>query len=452
MNTQHGATAAHYAVGVVGLGDSGRSVIEHLAGGEDSLIAFDTRAEPPALADVRTLAPALEVVTGALDADLLTRCQTLVVSPGVPLDTPAIAAAAAAGTAIIGDVELFARRATAPVVAITGTNGKSTVTCLVAEMLSAAGCEVRAGGNLGPPALELLGADEPDAYVLELSSFQLDLVHTLSPRVACVLNVVPDHLDRHHGFEAYAASKARIFARADVAVVNADDEVVSNFACPGRRVEFSLGPPGPARYGVVEAGGESWLALGSERILPADAVPLAGRHNLANALAALAICDAFGAPRAGALDGLRRFRGLPHRAQTVAVVDGVTYVNDSKATNPGAAEAALGALVAPGRGVLIAGGDGKGADFTSLGAVIEQRAHTLVLIGAAADAIAAAVGSGTAVVRAADMDQAVRAAAAAARTGDVVLLAPACASFDMFDGYAARGAAFAAAVAALEAR
>lgn len=448
MNVKPPDQRTDYAV--VGLGATGRSCLRHLQGQGASVVALDTRAVPPALDDLRAVYPDLEIVTGGLDADVLARCTEIVVSPGVPLEEAALVAAAQRGTAIVGDIELFARQARAPIVAITGTNGKSTVTTLVADMLEAAGHRVHRGGNLGTPALDLLEYETPDFYVLELSSFQLELTTSLAPRVAAVLNITPDHLDRHGSFERYAAVKARIVARADIAVLNADDAIVSEWVTAGRRIEFGLGAPMQGGYGVTLVEGNEWLSGPEGVLLAADELAIAGRHNIANALAALAIARAAGADLPGVIDALRRFRGLPHRAEQVAVIDGRRFVNDSKATNPGAAIAAVEGLLGSGGGVVIAGGEPKGTDFEQFADCLVTHAQSVVLIGRAATAIARAVDGRIPCAFADDMAGAVRTAAAAAQPGATVLLAPACASFDMFENYAARGLAFRAAVLELD--
>ncbi|MGE0482792.1 MAG: UDP-N-acetylmuramoyl-L-alanine--D-glutamate ligase [Gammaproteobacteria bacterium] len=449
MTTRRRQEACDHAV--IGFGITGQAVLRHLLARGEKVLMADTRAEPPGLAAFRAAYPDVDMVTGPLDDQLLAGCAELIVSPGVSLDEPALRAAMARGQAVCGDIELFARVARAPVVAITGTNGKSTVTTLVGEMLAASGMDVRVGGNLGTAALDLLAADEPDCYVLELSSFQLDLTRSLAPRVAAVLNVTPDHLDRHGDFARYAAAKARIFACATVAVVNADDAVVCAFPGGERRVSFSLGPSDSTRYGVDVQGDEVMLAAPDGVVVAVDALHIAGRHNLANALAALAIADAMGADRARSVAALCSFRGLPHRAAAVARIDGVSFVDDSKATNPGAAIASIEGLLETTGGVVIAGGEGKGTGFDAFGDCLARHARAVVLIGRAAADIERSVGGRVPCVHAIDMAGAVRAAASLALDGDIVLLAPACASFDMFDNYAARGRAFAGAVRDLEA-
>lgn len=441
-------SAADFAV--IGLGRSGCSALRFLTRMGASVIAFDTRDEPAGIEQIRAEYPQVLIRTGGLDASVLERCEYIVVSPGVSPTQPALRTAGAAGSELVGDIELFARHAVAPVIAITGTNGKSTVTSLVADMLAAAGHEVRSGGNLGTPALELLQHAEPDYYVLELSSFQLELTSALAPHVACILNLTPDHLDRHGSFENYVSAKARILTHADTAVLNVDDPVVRAYSSTGRRVEFSLGAPGPGRYGVVCTDDRRILASDTAEFLSWDEVPLAGAHNLANVVAAVAIADVCGTPVSAITAAAKNFTGLAHRAEHVASVGGVDFVNDSKATNPGAAAASVAGLMASRRGVVIAGGVGKDTPFEPLADALVEHAHTVVLIGAAAADIAQALAGRMQCLFATDMNAAVATAADAARPGEIVLLAPGCASFDQFEDYTARGAAFCRAVAQLE--
>ena len=435
---------ADYAV--VGLGITGLSCVRYLAARGVSVLAMDTRKAPPNLAAVRRDFPEVAVKIGKLEVDALARCRHIVLSPGLALHEPAIRAARAAGVEVIGDIELFARDVNAPVIAITGTNGKSTVTTLVARMLQADGYRVRVGGNLGTPALDLLDVVAPDCYVLELSSFQLETTSSLVPQVACILNITPDHLDRYGSFDAYRDAKARILARAERVVLNADDEVAAALAADRSCALFSLDATSRADFKPCVSAGCEQLAGPHGVLLPVQALQIAGRHNTANALAALAICHAFGARGAALLTALASFTGLEHRAQLVATVDGVQYINDSKATNSGAACATIRGLCHGRSGVLIAGGEAKEPDFSEFAATVVAHMHTVVLIGRAAEQFARAIDGRIATVVAADMRAAVNAAAAAAQAGDMVLLSPACASFDMFANYAERGAAFCDAV------
>jgi UDP-N-acetylmuramoylalanine--D-glutamate ligase len=434
---------------IVGLGRTGLSAARYLAARGHRLVVTDSRADPPGLAELRRLVPEAATVLGGFDPAVLTGADQIVVSPGVSLGEPLLRLAASRGLDLVGDIELFAREAGGRVLGITGTNGKSTVTTLVGEFAQAAGIAVRVGGNLGEPALDLLEGPPAAMYVLELSSYQLETTHSLQLEAAAVLNVTPDHLDRYAGVAEYAAAKARIFERAATAVVNLDDELVVRMPRPGqRRVGFSL-MRGDADFRLLTRDGEEWLAEGAEALLPRSALRLPGRHNAANALAALAVGTVAGLPREAMTGVLRSFGGLPHRAEHVRDRRGVAWIDDSKGTNVGATVAAVAGLDGP--LVLIAGGEGKGQDFTPLGAACRGKVRQAVLIGRDAPLLAAALEAACPVSRAGSMEEAVGAAAAIARPGDTVLLSPACASFDMFRDYAHRGAAFAAAARGLPA-
>ena len=410
----------------------------------------DSRVEPPGRAELDALAPDAAVRCGSFDEGLLEGASLVVASPGIALTESIFVAATARGIEVVGDIELFARATSAAVVGITGTNGKSTVTTLVGRMAARAGVDVRVGGNLGPPALELLGEREPQLYVLELSSFQLEATETLKLRAAVVLNLTADHMDRYRDMQAYADAKARIFRHCDVAVINTDDAYVRAMPRTGQRVEsFSLQTTTDARWRITTHGGEQWLARDAELLLPVSALRVAGLHNAANALAALALGEALGLPRAAMLEELREFTGLPHRSQWIAERNGVRYVDDSKGTNVGATLAAVAGM--PGTLVLIAGGDGKDQDFTPLAAGLRGRVRHAMLIGRDALRLANVLRAVCPVDRHATLESAVVAAAAVARSGDTVLLSPACASLDMFKDYAHRGRVFADAVRSLPA-
>ena len=433
---------------VLGLGRTGLSCARYLHRKGIAVRVADTRAEPPGAAALREQVPGAELHTGAFAPALLEGVAQVVISPGLPLRQPLVAEAGRRGLPVVGDIELFAREAPAPVAAITGTNGKSTVTALLAELANAAGRSALAGGNLGEPALDLLERPVPELYVLELSSYQLETTQSLRTGVATVLNVSPDHLDRYDSLEDYATAKSRIFDGSEAAVVNRDDERVRAMPLRGQRVlDFSVRDP-DADYSLLR-GAEPLLACRGEPLMPLSAMRLQGEHNAANALAALAMCEVLELPRGPVLEALASFAGLPHRAQWVADVDGVRYVNDSKGTNVGATIAAVAGLAGP--LVLIAGGDGKNQDFTPLRAAFAGKVRHVVLIGRDAPALAAALGGACATESAPDMRAAVAAARAAARPGDTVLLSPACASLDMYRDYAHRGEEFAAAVRSLTA-
>lgn len=428
---------------VVGLGKTGLSCVRYLVRHGVSVAVVDSRPEPPYLCALRDELPDVTVVTGGFDPALFTAAERLVVSPGVATADPRIRAAADRGAEVIGDIELFAREATAPVVAITGSNGKSTVTTMVGEMARRAGVRVAVGGNLGEPALDLL-SPEVELYVLELSSFQLETTRSLHAEAAVVLNVSSDHMDRYASLDDYARAKASVYLGAGTAVVNLDDPVVRSMPGGRQRSGFTLGPPRPGEFGVRELGARRWLCRGEQGLIAADELRIAGRHNLANALAAVALGTAVGLPLAAMLEVLRDFRGLAHRTRFVAEIGGVRWYNDSKGTNVGATVAALEGLDAgdESRTVLIAGGDCKGASFADLAAAAARCVRYAVLIGRDAGSIAAEFAGRVPLVHADDMADAVDKAAAAARPGDRVLLSPACASFDMFRNFEHRGEVF----------
>lgn len=436
---------------VVGLGLTGLSCARHLHRLGLTFAVVDTREQPPELATLRAEMPEVAVFTGSVPAELLATASELIVSPGIAPDDPLLAEAVQAGATILGDIDLFMRQAHAPVIGITGSNAKSTVTALVGAMARSAGLAVGVGGNLGPPALDLL--DETNAlYVLELSSFQLERSHSLGLAVAAVLNISADHLDRHGSMPRYHQAKHRIFRGCRAAVVNPDDPLTVPLVAPDVDVvSWRVGVPELNGFGLREMDGQAYLCRGFDALLPVSELGIVGRHNIANALAALAIGAAAGLPTDAMLAALRDFRGLPHRCERVAQFAGVTWVNDSKGTNIGATEAALSGLGGERDIVLIAGGQGKGADFSALRGAVQRHCRALVLIGEDAPQLAAALQDCTETQRVDSLEAAVQAAAELAQPGDTVLLSPACASFDMFAGFAARGAAFIDAVRALEA-
>ena len=437
-----------YAV-IAGLGATGLSCARYLHGHGWRIAVTDTRAAPPQLAALSALDAHIPARLGHLDPELLEGAMCVVASPGLPLRGPFFEEARRRGLAIVGDIELFARAAAAPVVGVTGTNGKSTVTTLVARMAQRAGVKVRAGGNLGPPALDLLAAGT-ELYVLELSSYQLESTTSLHCRAATVLNLSADHLDRYASLASYAAAKARIFARCDTAVINLDDPLV--LAMPrsaSSTLSFSLRASVGATYALALQENEWWLMRAEVPLLRLAELKLRGAHNAANALAALALGEALALPLTAMLEELRSFAGLAHRSQWIADVRGVAYIDDSKGTNVGATVAAVAGI--PGPLVLIAGGDGKNQDFAPLAAAFHGKVRHVVLIGRDAARIAAALEGVCPIERCATLPQAVQAAARAAHAGDTVLLSPACASFDMFRDYAHRAAVFAEAVQELAA-
>jgi UDP-N-acetylmuramoylalanine--D-glutamate ligase len=437
---------------VVGLGKTGASCVRYLAKRGDRVSATDTRLAPPGLAQLGELAASVELRLGGLDLSLLEGASQVLMSPGVSLDEPIARAARARGIDVLGDVELFARDVHAPVIGVTGTNGKSTVTTLVARMAAAAGRRVLAGGNLGEPALDLLVHPAPDLYVLELSSFQLETTSSLKLQAAVVLNVSADHLDRYPSVAAYAQAKERILSRASTVVLNADDPWVAAMrsrqtSSDAVQVSFSIERT-DTDFSLIRSGGQIFLARRGERLLDAARMKITGLHNAANALAALALGEAVGLPRSAMLEALESFPGLSHRSSWVADIGGVRYIDDSKGTNVGAAIAAVAGM--PGPLVMIAGGEGKGQDFAPLGKAFQGKVREAVLIGKDAPAIAAALKGTCRTETVSSMEAAVSRAHRIAVAGDTVLLSPACASFDMFRDYGHRGDVFAAAVHKLE--
>lgn len=430
---------------VVGLGQTGLSVAQYLAAKGLSFKVADSRTNPSGQDALNQLGVSIPTQFGEFNAEFFAEADCLIVSPGIAISTPIIQACAERGAEVMGDIELFVREAKAPIVAITGSNGKSSVTTLVGLMGEAAHWSAYAGGNLGTPALDFLNQPVPDVYVMELSSFQLETTRSLRAKAATVLNVSEDHMDRYDSYADYAAAKQVVYQGCEVAVVNRDDPLVMAMPTDGVKISFGLDQPNSAHeYGIREFEGESYLAKGEQLLLPIKQMKLPGLHNAANALAALALGEAIGLPFDPMLQTLKSFTGLPHRTQWVRELRGVTYYDDSKGTNVGATLAALAGM--PNKTVLIAGGQGKGADFSSLGEVLARKARALVLIGEDRLKIAAVAEGQCPYVFAESMSDAVQKAAQLAQTGDNVLLSPACASFDMFKNYGHRGEMFVQAV------
>jgi len=443
---------------VVGLGRTGVSVARHLTARGWAVAVTDTRPNPPGLEPLRAVAPDAAVFLGGYSEEALRHADEIVLSPGVALSHPFLREAAARGLTIVGDIELFAREVRATVIAVTGSNGKSTVTTLVGLMAERAGRRVKVGGNLGTPALDLLdGEADTELYVLELSSFQLETTHSLKPAAAVVLNLSADHMDRYADLADYAAAKARVFQGCAVALLNRADPIVAAMPTPGARC-ISFGPdapPGPQDWGVMRQGGRGFLARGSDALYPVDALLTRGAHNVQNSLAAAALGGAVGLEVEAIGETLREFRGLPHRTEFVAEHRGIIWLNDSKGTNVGATLAAIAGLEGP--LVLILGGDGKGQDFAPLAAALLGKTRAAVLLGRDAplleQAIATAADGAAApqLRRVGSLEQAVAAAAELAVAGDTVLLSPACSSLDMFESFEHRGRAFSNAVRRLAA-
>lgn len=428
---------------VVGLGKTGLSCVRYLCEKGRDVAVADSRNAPPGLKELSAGWPELPVYLGDFDPDVFAGFNEVVVSPGISIAEPAIRHAAEQGAIIRGDIDLFAEAADAPIVAITGSNGKTTVTTLVGEMASAAGRQVEVGGNIGTPALDLLGRGA-DLYVLELSSFQLETTRELNALAATVLNVSDDHMDRYPTKMAYFQAKQRIFNGCKNAVVNLDDALSTPMARDSLRfLCFGFHRVNPDTFSTREDDEGTWITFGFDNLLLADELGLMGRHNISNVMAALALGHAAGLPMDVMLETVRNFRGLPHRCEFIRRVGEVDYINDSKGTNVGATVAAIESLApADGKVVLIAGGEGKGADFSPLAEPVARHCRAAVLMGADARLIASALGNEIEIVMAATMEDAVDKAAGLAEPGDRVLLSPACASFDMFRDYSDRGDSF----------
>lgn len=434
---------------VLGLGETGLSALRWLRGQGARLSVADSRDTPPNLGALKAEMPEITIFTGAFKPETFKGQEIIAISPGVDAREANIQAAIQAGVPVLGDVELFAqyRDPRAKVIAITGANGKTTVTTLVGEMCKAAGLKTIVAGNIGLPVLDALEMPAPDVYVLELSSFQLETTHSLVVDAATMLNLTEDHLDRHEDMTAYAAAKAHIFYHAKHQVLNRDDAWSMVMARP--RVPCSTFGQSEEDYGLLQEGDEIWLVANGQKLMNVADLKIKGTHNAMNALAALALCRAIGLDFAPLLAALYSFKGLPHRVEWVARIDDVDYFDDSKGTNVGATCAALAGL--PQKVVLLAGGDGKGQDFAPLAVPVKENARAVVLYGRDANLIETALlKTDVPLYRAADMAEAVAIARRVAQSGDAVLLSPACASFDMFRNYEHRAQVFVGAVKALE--
>jgi len=449
----HNMTATAKRILVVGLGKTGLSVLRYLDQQDVELAVTDTRAKPSGLSGFEPYVNRVAAFLDGFDQQAFASADEIIVSPGVSLAEPLLVQARQNGVPIYGDIELFVRTAQAPVIAITGSNGKSTVTSMLAVMGRQAGRQILAGGNLGTPALDLLSEPVPDFYVLELSSFQLESTPSLNACVAVVLNISADHMDRYDSLGEYADIKERVYQGDGVLVINDDDARVVAMATdtqPDRkRLHFTMvTPANDNTFGLVNMAGEDWLVQGKHALMPVTELRVRGRHNVANALAALALGSAAGFPEQAMCQALREFPGLPHRSQYVATINQVDWYNDSKGTNPGATQAAIEGM--PAQVVLIAGGESKGADFSSLREVASKKIRAAVLIGRDAAVLADALQGVTEIVFAENMEQAVSVAVEQAEAGDDVLLSPACASFDMYQDYQQRGDDFVSCVRALQ--
>jgi UDP-N-acetylmuramoylalanine--D-glutamate ligase len=442
--------ATDNVIAVVGAGLTGSSCVRYLQARGQGCVVYDELMPHSSAQKFRQEYPDVELVTGKLAVGALDNYSQLLVSPGISLDQPAVAAAAANGVSVSGDIDLFCTQARAPIVAITGSNGKSTVTRMVGDMAAAAELQPGVGGNIGEPVLDLLADDEQyQIYVLELSSYQLERCSELHGHIATVLNISPDHMDRYSSLASYQAAKHRIYSQCTSAIYNRADE----FSQPrlggnARLLSFGMDAPDQENFGLRQHESQTWLARGLDLLIPTAELALRGSHNIENALAALALGTAADIPMEPMLQVLRSFTGLPHRCQLISQSGGVHWYDDSKGTNVGATLAAISGLEGE-RIVLIAGGVAKGTDFSPLLSVA-VRLRSAVLIGEAAPVLADTLSPAVSCEFADNMVDAVAMAQHRARPGDAVLLSPACASFDMFDNFQHRGQVFAQAVADLQ--
>lgn len=427
---------------VVGLGATGYSAAQFLQATPIRFAVIDSRSNPPLVESLRQQMPDVPLFCGGFDQAAFQVATHLLVSPGVSLDEKAIRMAIFKGVRIISDIDLFACATDKPIIAITGSNGKSTVTTMLGDMAKAAGVKTAIGGNLGTPALEILQQDA-ELYVLELSSFQLERTTALNAAAATVLNVSPDHLDRHAGMDGYAREKQRIFRGEGVMVLNADDPMVMAMA-QAHRLSFYFSVQQAADFYIQQDGDRELLMFNREILMDARELPVEGLHNQANALAALALGHSIGLDMQAMCRALKQFKGLPHRMQRIAESEGVRWVDDSKATNIGACIAALQGYRR--KVILLAGGDAKGADMQDLVPAIQAKAKAVILMGKDAGLIDHALQQTVPTYFADNMKQAVKIAAELAESGDSVLLSPACSSLDQYKSYAERGNRFAEAV------
>jgi len=444
-------TSKQFDTVVVGLGKTGFACAQYLAAQGMSFAVTDNREKPPMLDEMKATLPSVPLYLGGFDESLLGDADHLLVSPGVSLQEDAITQAIKAGVEVYGDIELFCRNNSVPVIAITGSNGKSTVTTLVAEIARAANIKVVEGGNLGTPVLELLTGEmldqTPDVYVLELSSFQLETVVSLNAVAAVVLNVSPDHLDRYEGLKEYSQAKERIYDGSGTMIINLDDPVVTNMSRGQRNsIGFTLSEPEAGSYGLRNYDDVSWIVKGCEKLIPVNDLRIKGEHNIANAMAAMALAESLDCSIDVVLKVLRSFPGLEHRCQRITEHANVQWINDSKGTNVGATCAAIQGLSGDENLILIAGGEGKGADFSELEEIAAGRLKAAIVLGIDGHNIGKVLLKVVPVHSVDTIELAVETAARIAKAGDIVLLSPACASLDMFINYQARGEAFVTAV------
>ena len=443
-------TDLHYDAVIVGLGKTGLSCFRYLSNQGLNVAITDSREEPPELLELRAEFESASVYLGQINEQVLLASDQIILSPGVSLDNKSIKLSIENNIPVFGDIELFCQKAQAPIIAVSGSNGKSTVTTIVAEMTRLAGLKTYVGGNIGIPALDLLSDSTPDLYVLELSSFQLETTYSLNAHASVVLNVSPDHMDRYLSLKDYANTKKRIYSGQGLMVLNKDEEYIHSIIDSKRdTIYFSLGAPEGENFGLINHNNEVWLSQGNEKIINKNQLKIKGEHNISNALAAMALAGAVNVPTNIMADVLKNFTGLEHRCQLVREIDNVSWYNDSKATNVGACIASITGLCELGNIILIAGGDSKGADLSGLNPIVKKYIKRVFLFGIDANKLADVMGSDVDKEFVNNMNEAVKGASKIADPDDIVLLAPACSSLDMYKNYQQRGDAFISAIDAL---
>ena len=443
-------TDFHYDAVIVGLGKTGLSCFRYLSNQGLNVAITDSREEPPELLELKTEFESASVYLGQINEQVLLASDQIILSPGVSLDNKSIKLSIENNIPVFGDIELFCQKAQAPIIAVSGSNGKSTVTTIVAEMTRLAGLKTYVGGNIGIPALDLLSDSTPDLYVLELSSFQLETTYSLNAHASAVLNVSPDHMDRYSSFKDYVNAKKRIYSGQGLMVLNKDEEYIHSIIDSKRdTIYFSLGAPEGENFGLINHNNEVWLSQGNEKIINKNQLKIKGEHNISNALAAMALAGSVNVPTNIMADVLKNFTGLEHRCQLVREIDNVSWYNDSKATNVGACIASITGLCELGNIILIAGGDSKGADLSGLNPIVKKYIKRVFLFGIDANKLADVMGSDVDKEFVNNMNEAVKGASKIADPDDIVLLAPACSSLDMYKNYQQRGDAFISAIDAL---
>jgi len=443
-------TDLHYDAVIVGLGKTGLSCFRYLSNQGLNVAITDSREEPPELLELRAEFESASVYLGQINEQVLLASDQIILSPGVSLDNKSIKLSIENNIPVFGDIELFCQKAQAPIIAVSGSNGKSTVTTIVAEMTRLAGLKTYVGGNIGIPALDLLSDSSPDLYVLELSSFQLETTYSLNAHASVVLNVSPDHMDRYSSLKDYANTKKRIYSGQGLMVLNKDEEYIHSIMdCKRDTIYFSLDAPEGENFGLINHNNEVWLSQGNEKIINKNQLKIKGEHNISNALAAMALAGAVNVPTNIMADVLKNFTGLEHRCQLVREIDNVSWYNDSKATNVGACIASITGLCELGNIILIAGGDSKGADLSGLNPIVKKYIKRVFLFGIDANKLADVMGSDVDKEFVNNMNEAVKGASKIADPDDIVLLAPACSSLDMYKNYQQRGDAFISAIDAL---